>query len=75
MRVSTYRDSIRYFKCREYDHFAKDCLNSEAERELEQIQQMYNLDENKTALKVLTADIHDNLVRTNPDDAMDHLNL
>ena len=32
------RDIIRCFKCREYDHFPKDCLNSETERESEQIQ-------------------------------------
>ena len=30
-RASTNRDRIRYFKCREYDHFAKDCLNTQTE--------------------------------------------
>ena len=29
LRASTNRDRIRCFKCREYEHFAKDCLNSE----------------------------------------------
>ena len=50
------RDRIRCLKCREYDHFANNCLNSEAERELEQIHQMYNSDENQTVLKDLVAE-------------------
>ena len=45
------------------------------ERESEQIQQMYNLDENQTAFKVLVADMYDDLIRANSDDAIDHLNL
>ena len=36
---------------------------------------MYNLDKNHTALKVLAADTYDNLIRTNPDDGIDHLNV
>ena len=36
-RVSTNRDRIRCYKCREYDHFTKDCPTSEEEREIEQI--------------------------------------
>ena len=36
---------------------------------------MFNLDEDKTALKVLVVDIYDDLIRTNSDDAIDHLNL
>ena len=48
-RASTNRDRIRCFKCREYDHLAKDCLNSQTEKQPEQIQQMYNLDEEQTA--------------------------
>ena len=32
--MSTNRDRIRYFKCREYNHFAKDCPNiSDTEKE------------------------------------------
>ena len=46
LRVSTNRDGIRCYKCREYNHFAKDCPTSKEERE--QIQQMINLDERQT---------------------------
>ena len=74
-RASINRDRIRCFKCREYDHFAKDCLNSQTEKEPEQIQQMYNLDEDQTALMPITVDTYDNLIRTNLDNAMDHFNL
>ena len=45
------------------------------ERESEQIQQMYNLDENQTALQVLATDSYDDLIRTNSDKAIDYLNL
>ena len=72
MRASTNRDSIRCFECREYDHFAKDSHNSE---QSEQIQQMFNLEGGKTALKVPTAHNYDDLIRTNSDEAIDHLNL
>ena len=36
-------DRIRCFKCRECDHFAKDYLNTQTEKEPEQIQQIHNL--------------------------------
>ena len=57
-RASTNRDRTRSFKCREYDHFAKDCLIiSDTEQEQsEQIQQMLNLEGDKKALKVLAVD-------------------
>ena len=63
-RVSTNRDRIRCFKCREYNDFVKDCPNiSETENEqLEQTQQMLNLGEDKTSLKVLVADTYENLL-------------
>ena len=44
-RASTNRDRIRCYKCREYDHFARDCPNSREERDLEQLQQMLNMEE------------------------------
>ena len=46
-RVSTNRDRIRCYKCREYDHFAKDCP-TKIEKETDQIQQMFSLDEEQT---------------------------
>ena len=49
-RVSTNRDRIRCYKCRECDHFARDCPTSGEEREIEQLQQMLNLKENQTSL-------------------------
>ena len=44
-RANTKRDRIMCYKCREYDHFARDCLNSREERDLEQLQQMLNMEE------------------------------
>ena len=74
-RASTNRDRTRCYKCREYAHFAKDCPNPETEIESEQMQQMFNLDKDQTALKVLMTDIFDNIIRTSSDDAKDLLNL
>ena len=44
-RAGTNRDRIRCFNCREYDHFARDCPTSREERDLEQLQQTLNLEE------------------------------
>ena len=44
-RASTNRDRIRCYACREHDHFARDCTNSREERNLEQLQQMLNMEE------------------------------
>ena len=52
-RASTNRGRIRCQKCNEYDHTAKDCMTSKWEKETEQAQQMYNMDEEQTALKIL----------------------
>ena len=49
-RASTNRDRIRCYNCREYDHFARDCSTSRAERDLDQLQQMLNLEEEETQL-------------------------
>ena len=45
------RDRIRCFKRREYNCFARDCLTRKASKEIEQIQQMLNMDENQTILQ------------------------
>ena len=44
-RVSTNRDRIRCYACREYDHFVRDCPNSREEGDLEQLQHMLNMEE------------------------------
>ena len=36
-RMSTNRDRIRCYNCREYDHFTKDCLTTKEEKETAQI--------------------------------------
>ena len=76
LRVSTNRDRIRCFKCKECNHFSKECPNiSDTEKEhSEQIQQMLNLEENKTSLKVLVADTYDDVIRTNSEKTIDYLN-
>ena len=48
----------------------KDCLSSQTEKEPEQILQMYNLEKDQTALKVLAAGTCDNLIRTNSDNVI-----
>ena len=68
---------MRCLKCRQYDHFAKTCPTLQEEKEPEQIQQMYNLDEEQTAFKVLATDTYDNLIRRNSvdDTIVHHLNF
>ena len=48
LRAITYRDRIRCYKSREYDHFTKDCPTSREEKEIEQLQQMLNLEDEQT---------------------------
>ena len=40
----------------------------------EQIQQMLNLEEDKTTLKVLVTDNYENLIQANSEETTDHLN-
>ena len=60
-RASTNRDMIRCYKCREYDHFAKDCPTSKLEKEAQAIQQMYNMDEEQISVKTIVTDTYDSL--------------
>ena len=57
-RASSNRDRIMCYKCREY--FAKNCPTVKEERDTDQIQRMFNLDEDQTSLKTLATDTHDN---------------
>ena len=63
---------------REYDHFAKDCPTmTQEERETEQMQEMFNLDEEQTPLKTLATDTYDSLNHVNSLEEVrpEHLNL
>ena len=77
MRASTNRDRIRCYKCREYDHFAKDCPTSREEKEMEQLQQMLNLEDEQISLKSLVTNAQDNFSRVNSEENLrpGHLNL
>ena len=58
--MSANRDRIRCFKCGEYYHFARDCPTRQENRETEQIQQMFSLDNDQTIL-------HTTLINTEDD--------
>ena len=74
-RASTNRDRIRCFKCREYNHFARECPTRQESRETEQIKQMFNMDEDQTILKTpLTHTEKDEMIITLTE-ARDNLNL
>ena len=47
-KATTNRDRIKCFKCREHNHFVRDCPTKQASRETEQIQQMFNMDKDLT---------------------------
>ena len=51
LRTSTNGDRIRCFECKEYNHFVRECPTRQASREVEQIQQMFNMDEEQTILQ------------------------
>ena len=76
-RTSINRDRIRCYKCREYDHFAKDCPISREEKEIELLQQMLNLGDEQTLLKSLITNMQDNFSRANSEENLrpGHLNL
>ena len=74
-RASTNRDRIRCFECREYDHFARECQSRQASREEEQIQQMFNMDEDQTILQTPLMDTDEDEQTITPVEARDNLNL
>ena len=55
-RASTNWDRIRCFECREYNHFARERPTRWENREIEQIQQMFNLDNKQAALQTSLMD-------------------
>ena len=56
-RATTNRDRIRCFECSKYNHFTRDCLTTQVNREAEQIQQKLNMDEDQTILQTPLMDI------------------
>ena len=73
-RASMNGDRIRCFECRGYNHFARECLTRQEKREIEQIQQMFNLDDEQTSLQTSLMDINDEEMIT-PTESGDSLNL
>ena len=61
----------------EYDHFVKDCPTSRKEKEIQQLQQMLNLGDEKISLKSLITSTQDNLSRASSEENLrpGHLNL
>ena len=77
-RVSTNRDRIWCFKCGEYDHFAQECpvrLARKTNREAEQIQQMFNINEDQTLIQTLLMDRDKDELTITPVDTRENLNL
>ena len=72
--MNTNRDRIRCFECQDYTHFARDCPTTQVDREVEQIQQMFNI-ENQTLLLKPLMDIDQIRQSVNPTEARDNLNL
>ena len=69
------RDRIRCFKCREYDHFARECPTRQEKRETEHIQQMFNMDEDQTILQTPLTDTEEDKMIITLTEARDNLNL
>ena len=74
-RVSTNRDRIRCFECQEHDHFARDCPTTQVDREVEQIQQMFYMDEDQTLLQMPLMDIDQVRQNVSPTETKENLKL
>ena len=60
------RDGIRCYNCREHAHFATNCPISREERDLEQLQQLLNLEEEQAQLLTSRQSTPTEICRTNP---------
>ena len=69
-RVTTNRDRIRCYRCREYDHFANECLNIGTDGS-----DGYESDRPALQLMTTEAEIHDNFDTTRLNEETDYLNL
>ena len=69
-RVTTNRDRIRCYRCKEYDHFANECPNTVAD-------DCDGYESDRVALQLMTAEaeIHDNFETTRLNKEPDYLNL
>ena len=74
-RASTNRDRIRCFEYREYNHFARECLLRQASRVVDQIQQMFKMDEDQTILQISLMDTDEDKQTITPVETKDNLNL
>ena len=74
-RATTNRDRIRCFDCRDYDHFARDCPMTQVNREIEQIQQMFNMDKDQTILQTPLMDVDQVGQSISPVETRENLNL
>ena len=69
-RVTTNRDRIRCYRCREYDHFANECPNTVTD-------DSDGYESDRAALQMMTAEakMYDNSDTTRLDKDQDYLNL
>ena len=74
-RASRDRDRIRYFECREYDHFTRECPMRQENRETEQIQQMSNMNKDQTILQTPLMDTEEDKMTITPIETKDNLKL
>ena len=70
------RDRIHCYKCRECDHFARDCPMSREEKEIGQLQQMLNLG-NEQLTTPPTSNMQDDFSKASSEENLraNHLNL
>ena len=68
-RVTTNRDRIRCFRCREYDHFASECPNAS-------IDDSDGYESDSTVLQLMTTEMetHESFDTTRIIEEADHLN-
>ena len=69
-RVTTNRDRIRCYRCREYNHFANECPNTVTDDS-----DGYESDRAALQLMTVEAEIHENFDIARPNEETDYLNL
>ena len=71
-RASRKRDRIWCFECREYNYFVRECPTRQESRETEQIQQMFNMDEDQTILQTPLTDTEEGKMTITPMETRDN---